>query len=125
VKQREEKVNATNRLVTTLLLVMAALIVIGMAATISATSTVALSEESNRWYYLQRQLAGLAMGTVGLIVAAKVPIAWYRRAALPLFLVTLGLLIWCCGSATRRVVRRRGSISARSTSNPPSWPSSR
>ncbi len=93
VKQREDKVNATNRLVTTLLLVMAALIVIGMAATISATSTVALSEDSNRWYYLQRQLSGLAMGTVGLIVAAKVPIAWYRRAAFPLFLVTLGLLV--------------------------------
>ena len=37
VKQREDKVNATNRLVTTLLLVMAALIVIGMAATIRPT----------------------------------------------------------------------------------------
>jgi cell division protein FtsW len=93
VKNREAKVNATNRLVTTLLLVVAALIVIGMAATISATSTVALREDSARWYYMQRQLLGLGMGTIGLLLAAKVPMAWYRKASFPLFVVTLGLLI--------------------------------
>lgn len=92
-KNREEKVHATNRLVTTLLLVVATLVVIGLAATISATSTVALREDSERWFYLQRQLMGLGLGTIGLIVAAKVPIGFYRKAALPLFVVSLGLLI--------------------------------
>lgn len=92
-KSREEKANATNRLVTTLLLVVAALVVVGLAATMSATSTVALDEEANRWYYLRRQLIGLGMGTVGLIVAAKIPFGWYRKLAFPTFAVSLGLLV--------------------------------
>lgn len=92
-KNREEKANATNRIVTTLLLVVATLVVIGLAATISATSTVALNEEANRWYYLQRQLYGLGLGTVALVIAAKIPYALYRRMAVPLFLVALGLLL--------------------------------
>lgn len=93
VKNRERTTNATNRLITTLLLVVGTLVVIGLAATISATSTVALSEDSDRWYYLQRQLIGLGLGTVGLVVASKVPYRWYRKAALPLFGLTLVLLV--------------------------------
>lgn len=92
-KSREEKANATNRLVTTLLLVVAAMVVIGLTATMSATSTVALNEDADRWYYLQRQLIGLGMGTVGLVIAAKIPFGWYRRMAFPVFVVALGLLV--------------------------------
>jgi cell division protein FtsW len=93
IMRSESRSQATNRLITTLLLVLVALVVIGIPATISATSTVGFQEEADRYYYLKRQLAGLGLGTIALIVAARVPYHWYRRLAAPLFLVTLGLLV--------------------------------
>ncbi len=92
-RARDDKIHSTNRLITTLLLVVATLVVIGLAETISATSTVALSESSERYFYLIRQLVGLGLGMVALVVAARLPYAWYRKAALPLFVLTVGLLI--------------------------------
>ena len=91
-RRHEERTTATNRLVTTLLMVVAALVVIGLAATISASSAVALQETSDRWHYLRRQLVGLGMGSVALVVASRVPYTWYRRVAMPVFVATLALL---------------------------------
>jgi cell division protein FtsW len=90
--KHEERTTATNRLVTTLLMVVAALVVIGLAATISASSAVALQETSDRWHYLRRQLVGLGMGSVALVVASRLPYRWYRKAAMPVFVATLALL---------------------------------
>ena len=97
-KASEERAHATTRLVTTLLLVVATLVVIGLAETISATSTVALSEDADRYYYLIRQLVGLGLGTVALVIASRVPYAWYKKLAGPVFILTVGMLIVVLGA---------------------------
>jgi cell division protein FtsW len=93
VLRSEERVQATNRLITTLLLVVAALILIGIPATISASSTIAYQQTADRWYYLWRQLAGLGLGTVALFVTSRISYQWYRRLAFPIFGVTVILLV--------------------------------
>ena len=90
---RDDRANATNRLITTLLLVVATLMVIGLAETVSATSTVALLEDSERYRYLIRQLTGLGIGTVALVVTSRLHYQWYKKMAAPLFVLTVILLI--------------------------------
>ncbi len=45
-------------------------------------------------YYLKRQAVSAGVGLVGLIVAYKMTAVWYKRFALPFFLVVLALLIF-------------------------------
>ncbi len=93
IQRREARVKTTNRTVSTLLLVVAALILIGLAATISASSAVAIQSQADQFHFLKRQLLGLGLGTVALLTAAFVPYQWYRKLAVPLTAVSLILLV--------------------------------
>jgi cell division protein FtsW len=91
-RDRAERLAMNNRTATTLLVVVVVLIVIGLGATQSASSAIAIDANQDRFYYFKRQLVGVGIGTVALLVASRVPYRWYRALAVPFFLVTVGLL---------------------------------
>lgn len=81
------------RLTVLLGLTVGLLIIIGLGAMRSASSVVGLQLEGNGWAYFTRQLIAMAVGLVALLIAARIPYAWYRRFALPIFVLsTIGLL---------------------------------
>ena len=92
-KMARQKVN--DRATTTLLVLVVVLVVVGLGVTMSASSAVALSqtESQDQWHFLKRQLVGVGLGTLALLVGSRIPYRIYKRLALPLFLVTVGLLV--------------------------------
>jgi len=83
---------ANHRAATTLLVVVAVLLVIGVAATTSASSTVGLATQSDRFFFLKRQMIGIGIGLIAMIVTSRIPYGFYRRIAMPLFWGTVALL---------------------------------
>jgi cell division protein FtsW len=61
----------------------------------SASSAVALNqtETQDQWHFLKRQLVGVGLGTVALLVMSRIPYRFYRKLAIPAFLGTVGLLL--------------------------------
>jgi cell division protein FtsW len=92
-KLARQKVN--DRATTTLLVLVVVLVVVGLGVTMSASSAVALSqtETQDQWHFVKRQLLGVGLGTLALLVASRIPYRVYRRLAVPGFLLTLGLLV--------------------------------
>lgn len=92
-KIARQRVN--DRATTTLLVLVVVLVVVGLGVTMSASSAVALSqtESQDQWHFLKRQLVGVGLGTFALLVASRIPYRIYRKLALPLFMVTVGLLV--------------------------------
>jgi cell division protein FtsW len=88
------RTRVNNRTATVMMVVAFVLIVIGLAATLSASSTVGLARDEGQYSMFVRQLVGVGLGTVAMLVAARVPFRLYRRMAVPLFLLTLVLLVW-------------------------------
>lgn len=88
-----QKVN--DRATTTLLVLVVVLVVVGLGVTMSASSAVALSqtESQDQWHFLKRQLVGVGLGTLALLVGSRIPYRIYRMLALPLFMLTVGLLV--------------------------------
>lgn len=92
-RDRAERLRVNNRTATTLLVVVVVLVVVGLGATQSASSAVAIEEAQDRFYFFKRQLVGVGLGTLALLVASRVPYRIYRKVALPLFVVTVGLMV--------------------------------
>ena len=92
-KMARQRVN--DRTTTTLLVLVVVLVVVGLGVTMSASSAVALSqtEAQDQWHFLKRQLVGVGLGTLALLVASRIPYRVYRRLALPGFLLTVALLV--------------------------------
>jgi cell division protein FtsW len=84
-----------DRATTVLLVLVVVLVVVGLGVTMSASSAVALSETEaqDQWHFVKRQLVGVGLGTLALIVGSRIPYRVYRKLAFPAFLVTVGLLI--------------------------------
>ncbi len=61
----------------------------------SASSAVALNqtEAQDQWHFLKRQLVGVGLGTLALLVISRIPYRIYRKLALPAFILTVGLLV--------------------------------
>jgi cell division protein FtsW len=91
-RDRAERLQMSSRTSTTLLVVVVVLVVIGLGATQSASSAIALDDTQDRFYYFKRQLVGVGLGTVALLITARIPYRFYRKLALPSFLLTLILL---------------------------------
>lgn len=68
------------------------LIVVGLGALLSASSVVGLRESGDGLYYFKRQLVWLVAGVVAMVVAALVPLRWWRRMSFPLFVGSVVLL---------------------------------
>jgi cell division protein FtsW len=92
-RKRSEQSVANARAATTLFAVVAALLVIGVTATISASSAVAIDQQSDSFYFFKRQLVGIGLGVVAMAVASRVPYTAYKRLAVPIFVGTTGLLL--------------------------------
>ena len=89
-RDRAERLKANNRTATMLLVLAVVLVVIGLGATQSASSVVAIDQSQDRFYYFKRQLMGVGIGTVALLVTSRVPYRLYRRLAVPSFFATVG-----------------------------------
>lgn len=92
-RRRQEQRTANSRTATTMLVVVGMLLVIGVTATISASSTVAIVNQSDRFFFLKRQLLGIGIGVVAMAVTAAVRYQVYRKFAQPIFWTSIALLV--------------------------------
>ncbi|MDP9495514.1 MAG: putative lipid II flippase FtsW [Actinomycetota bacterium] len=92
-RDRAERIKVNNRTATTLLVLVVVLVVIGLGATQSASSAVAIEQAADRFYFFKRQLIGVGIGTVALLVTSRIPYQFYRKIAIPFFVVTVSLLV--------------------------------
>jgi len=92
-RDRAERLKANNRTATMLLVLAVVLVVIGLGATQSASSVVAIDQSQDRFFYFKRQLMGVGIGTVALLITSRVPYRLYRRLAVPAFFATVALLV--------------------------------
>ena len=82
-----------SRTILSLLVPVALLVVIGLGAILSASSVVGLREAGDGLFYFKRQIAWLVVGVVGMVVAAFIPLRWWKNLALPVFVSSLLLLV--------------------------------
>jgi cell division protein FtsW len=92
-RERAERLRTNNRMATVLLVVSIVLLVIGLGATQSASSAIALDRSADRFYYFKRQLIGVGIGTLALLFTSRFPYRHYRKLAIPGFLATVATLI--------------------------------
>ncbi len=94
-RERMARQKINDRATTTLLGLVVVLVVVGLGVTMSASSAYALSqtEAQDQWHFFKRQLVGVGLGTLFLLIASRIPYRVYRKLALPGFLVTIGLLV--------------------------------
>ena len=77
-----------------LLACVAVLVGFGLLMVFSASSVTALNSTGDAAYYLKRQLAFIAAGTLVAFVLAKIDYRiWVRQLIMPIWIVTLGLLL--------------------------------
>jgi len=78
-----------------LVLVMALLLVFGLAVLYSASAIVAMQSGRESWYYVARQASGVLVGVVVFAVAAKLPAERWHDWAWPMMWVTIVGLVLC------------------------------
>lgn len=85
-----------------LLLAVLVLVAIGIEMVYSASFVVGYNEFGDGAYFLTRHLAWIGLGIVTLLATAASDYHWWRRFALPLLIVSLGLLalVLLLGEAT-------------------------
>jgi cell division protein FtsW len=92
-RDRAELLKVNNRTATTLLVLVVVLVVIGLGATQSASSAVAIDQGQDRFFFFKRQLFGVGIGTIALLITSRIPYGFYRRLAVPAFMAAVGLLV--------------------------------
>lgn len=92
-RDRADRLRVNNRAATALLVITVVLVVIGLGATQSASSTVAFHQHEDPYHFFKKQLVGVGVGTVALLVASRVPYRFYKKVAVPLFVVSVALLV--------------------------------
>ncbi len=80
----------SGRIAVLLLLPVMILLIIGLGALLSASSVLAIREGyTDNLYYFKRQLLFAGIGVLCLIIGARIPFTWYRRAAVPILVIAL------------------------------------
>jgi cell division protein FtsW len=69
------------------------LLILGLVMVLSASSVIAYQNSGNAYSYFARQATWAGVGLVLLFVAARSPIAWWRRTAYLLLFVVFALLV--------------------------------
>lgn len=92
-RDKTERAKVNNRTATTILVLVAVLVVMGLGATQSASSTVAFNKTEDSLYFFKRQLTGVGIGAVFLLIASRVPYRFLRKLAMPALMATIGLLV--------------------------------
>ncbi len=84
----------SGRVAVLLLLPVVVLMIIGLGALLSASSVLAIREgKADNLFYFKRQIIWTGLGLISLVAGARIPYRWYRRAAVPIFLVAIGGLL--------------------------------
>ena len=81
------------RNLTLLLAPTALLTVIGLVMILSAGSISAVEGYGTSFWYFNRQTLYAAAGVVGLVVTARLPYSFWRRAAIPMLLALLPVML--------------------------------
>lgn len=76
-----------------LLGIVTVLLLLGLVMVLSSSMVTDLQEQGTVWYSFQRQAMWAGLGVVAMVVTMRVPYWTWRRAALPLLVVCLGLLV--------------------------------
>lgn len=84
----------SGRITVLLLLPVVILLIIGLGALLSASSVLAIREGyDDNLYYFKRQVLFAGAGLICLVIGARVPYSFYRRAAIPIMgLAFVGLI---------------------------------
>ena len=90
---RAQRSVANTRLQVGLIVVVGVLTVVGLGATLSASSVAGLEQAQDGLYFFKRQAIGVGIGLVVLVATSLIPYRVYRRLAWPIFLVTAALLV--------------------------------
>lgn len=89
-----------------LLLTVGVMIVTGLVMVYSASWDVSWRLTGNPNALFQRQLSNLAIGLLAMIVAARIPLRWLQRLALPIILLAMisliAVLVLAVGGGPRR-----------------------
>ncbi|HSM01917.1 MAG TPA: putative lipid II flippase FtsW [Acidimicrobiia bacterium] len=93
LRSLQARERGVSRMILFLLIPVALLVVIGLGALLSASSVVGLRETGDGLYYFKKQIAWLVLGVVAMVMAAFVPLPWWKKLGVPLFLLTLVLLV--------------------------------
>ena len=95
------------RLSLMILAVVGVLLVVGLGATMSASSVEGILENSDRLAVFKRQLRWVAVGAAAMIATSRIPYAKYRAAALPILIASAsGLLLVLALGVIRGGARR-------------------
>ena len=92
-----------------LVLVSAAIVAFGLAVLYSASAIAAMNEGRSNYYYLLRQLTGVAAGIVAFAVAAKLDAERWQKWAWPLMWFTIATMILCIALPDAIAPRINGS----------------
>ena len=92
-RDRAERARVNNRAATALLVVAVVLIVIGLGSTQSASSVVGIDQAADRFFFFKKQLVGVGIGTIALLVTSRINYRHYRKIAAPFLVLCIGLLI--------------------------------
>ena len=94
-KARPAKAQASRSTPLFVLLAMdvSALVVVGVVMVLSASSVEALRAFGSSWVVFERQAMWVVIGAVALLIATRTDYRRWRRPAVPLVLVALGLLL--------------------------------
>lgn len=90
--KRRAAERSRTRLVFMLLAVVGVLLVVGLGATMSASSVEGILDNSDRLAVFKRQLRWVAVGLAALFAASRIPYAKYRSAALPILIASVAAL---------------------------------
>lgn len=92
----------TQRYDRVLIVLVSLLILIGLTAVYSSTSVVSPSvvekhkdkgTEASQFSFIRKQVLTVGMGLVVLVAACRVPLPWLKKAAIPLLILSLILLV--------------------------------
>jgi cell division protein FtsW len=107
VREAQRRQQSVARSIVYLLVPVVLLIVVGLGTMLSASSVLGLREAGDGLYFFKRQVLWLIIGVFAMVVAALMPLRWWRRLAFPLFvgsvisLVAVLLVGVQAGGATR------------------------
>lgn len=95
------------RLSLMILAVVGVLLVVGLGATMSASSVEGILENSDRLAVFKRQLRWVAVGAAAMLATSRIPYSKYRAAALPVLIASAsGLLLVLALGVIRGGARR-------------------
>lgn len=66
---------------------------LGLVMVLSASSVESYAASGSSWAIAQRQAMWVVIGVPALLVASRLPTAWYRRLSLPFLVIALVLLV--------------------------------